>query len=107
MDKVVYFNELFSCYGGLLTNREQDLFELYYEENLSMGEIAQLKGISRSGVGASIKKIEEKLEHYEKVIHKRFMVKKMSELNDFDSLEGIKEAITNILNNYEEHDMMN
>ena len=70
MDKVVYFNELFSCYGGLLTNREQDLFELYYEENLSMGEIAQLKGISRSGVGASIKKIEEKLEHYEKVIHK-------------------------------------
>ena len=70
MDKVLYYNELFSCYGELLTKKEQELFSLYYEENLSMGEIAELKKVSRSGVGARIKRIEKKLEYYESVIHK-------------------------------------
>ena len=70
MDKVLYYNELFSCYGELLTKKEQELFSIYYEENLSMGEIAELKKVSRSGVGARIKRIEKKLEYYESIIHK-------------------------------------
>lgn len=80
MDKVLYYNELFSCYGELLTKKEQDLFSLYYEENLSMGEIAELKKVSRSGVGARIKRIEKKLEYYESVIHKHEIKQDLKEL---------------------------
>ena len=98
MDKVLYYNELFSCYGELLTKKEQDLFSLYYEENLSMGEIAELKEVSRSGIGARIKRIEKKLEHYESIIHKRSIIKSVDKLNECTKLEDIKKAIVHILN---------
>ena len=55
MDKVVYFNNLFTIYKELLTLKEQEIFSLYYEENLSMGEIALNKDISRSAVGSTVK----------------------------------------------------
>ncbi len=70
MNKVLYYNELFSYYKELLTKKEQEVFSLYYEENLSMGEIAQIKNISRSAVGFKIKKVEEKLDNYEQIIKK-------------------------------------
>ena len=57
MNKVLYYNELFSYYKELLTKKEQEVFSLYYEENLSMGEIALLKNISRSAVGFMLKKV--------------------------------------------------
>ena len=60
MNKVLYYNELFSYYKELLTKKEQEVFSLYYEENLSMGEIAQIKNISRSAIGFKIKNVEEK-----------------------------------------------
>ena len=51
MDKVLYYNNLFSIYQKLLTLKEQNIFSLYYEENLSLSEIAENLGISRSAVG--------------------------------------------------------
>ena len=71
MNKVLYYNELFSYYKELLTKKEQEVFSLYYEENLSMGEIAQIKNISRSAIGFKIKNVEEKLDNYEKILKKR------------------------------------
>ena len=71
MNKVLYYNELFSYYKELLTEKEQEVFSLYYEENLSMGEIAQIKNISRSAIGFKIKNVEEKLDNYEKILKKR------------------------------------
>ena len=68
MDKVVYFNNLFTIYKELLTAKEQEIFSLYYEENLSMGEIALNKSISRSAVGNTIKIVENKLEKYESIL---------------------------------------
>ena len=71
MDKVLLYNRLYGCYQELLTEREQEVFSLYYEENLSMGEIAEMKGISRSAVGAMVKNVEEKLDKYETILHKK------------------------------------
>ena len=68
MDKVLYFNNLFTIYKELLTAKEQEIFSLYYEENLSMGEIALNKSISRSAVGNTIKIVENKLEKYESIL---------------------------------------
>lgn len=41
---------LFDFYGELLTGRQRDFFDLYYNENLSLSEIAENAGISRQGV---------------------------------------------------------
>lgn len=65
MDKFLYYNNLFSLYQKLLTPKERLIFSLYYEENLSMGEIADIKGISRSAVGKTIKIVTAKLDNYE------------------------------------------
>lgn len=70
MNKVIYFNELFTIYKKLLTNKESEYFSLYYEENLSMSEIAQLKKVSRSVVGKKIKTVENKLINYENILGK-------------------------------------
>ena len=68
MDKFLYYNNLFSLYQNLLTPKERIIFSLYYEENLSMGEIADIKGISRSAVGKTIKIVVSKLENYESIL---------------------------------------
>jgi len=68
MDKVVYFNNLFSIYKELLTNREQEIFSYYYEENLSMGEIALNEEVSRSFIGNMVKRTEKKLEELESIL---------------------------------------
>lgn len=68
MDKFLYYNNLFSLYQNLLTPKERIIFSLYYEENLSMGEIADIKGISRSAVGKTIKIVTTKLDNYEETL---------------------------------------
>ena len=84
MNKVLYYNELFSYYKELLTKKEQEVFSLYYEENLSMGEIAQIKNISRSAIGFKIKNVEEKLDNYEKILREIFhkLQKTISKIDD-------------------------
>ena len=68
MDKVLYYNNLFSIYQKLLTLKEQNIFSLYYEENLSLSEIAENLGISRSAVGNAVKTVEKKLQNYENLL---------------------------------------
>ncbi len=41
---------LFDFYGDILTQRQRELFDLYYNEDLSLAEIAENCGISRQGV---------------------------------------------------------
>ena len=56
---------LFDYYGDVLTERQKEFYDLYYNEDLSLGEIAAEVGISRQGVRDSIKKAEEELFFYE------------------------------------------
>ena len=65
---VVGMTILFDLYGKLLTERQRDLFELYYQEDLSLGEIAENTGITRQGVRDAIVHAEEALRGFEEAL---------------------------------------
>lgn len=68
MSKNLEVSPLLDYYGGMLTPKQRDLAELYYNEDLSLAEIAELTGITRQGVHDSIKRTEAMLLEYEKNI---------------------------------------
>ena len=49
---------LLDFYGDMLTEKQRDVVELYYNEDLSLAEIAAHSGITRQGVRDSIKRGE-------------------------------------------------
>ena len=68
MGKNLEFGYLLDIYGELLTEKQYEMLDLYYNGDLSLAEIAQQHGISRQGVHDSIKRGEELLLGYEKVL---------------------------------------
>ena len=50
MEKNVEISLLYSFYGRMLTQRQADTVDLYYNEDLSLGEIAENYNITRQGV---------------------------------------------------------
>lgn len=56
---------LFDFYGELLTEKQRVLFDLYYNQDFSLGEIAENEGISRQGVHDAIARAEQALRNYE------------------------------------------
>ena len=66
---------LFDFYGELLTERQKEFYELYYDEDLSLSEIAENYGISRQGVRDVIVRAEAYITEIEDKtgLVKRFM----------------------------------
>ncbi len=60
---------LYDLYSGLLTEKQQNVFDLYYQCDLSLGEIAAEQNISRTAVHDLIKRTEHLLEKYEAKLH--------------------------------------
>jgi hypothetical protein len=58
MSKNFQIAELLDYYGMLLTDKQRETVEFYYNDDLSLGEIAENTGISRQGVRDSIKRSE-------------------------------------------------
>lgn len=56
---------LLDCYGGLLTERQRALLEGYYNDDLSLSELAEPFGISRQAVHDSIRRGERQLLNFE------------------------------------------
>lgn len=57
---------LLDFYGELLSDSRREAAELYYNEDLSLAEIAEGVGITRQGVRDSITKAKAQLTEYEK-----------------------------------------
>ncbi len=58
MEKNVEISLLLSFYKNMLTERQADTIELYYNEDLSLSEVGAELGISRQGVRDNLKRAE-------------------------------------------------
>lgn len=56
---------LFDFYGDILTERQKEFYDLYYNEDLSLAEIAENYGITRQGVRDVIVRAEATLTELE------------------------------------------
>ena len=97
MEKNVEVSLLFSFYRNLLTDRQADTVDLYYNEDLSLAEIGDELGISRQGVRDNLKRAEATLYDVEKKLGlaRRFLLIK-AQLEEIDNvvreLEKLEEA---------------
>ncbi len=96
MDNRIYFINLYDYYSELLTDKQQNYFEGYYFDNLSLQEISENIGVSRNAVSKQLKDVTNKLEYFEeklKLYNKSLKIKKLIEKIDFDTKSKIEELI--------------
>lgn len=65
MEKNIHISMLLEIYGKLLTQKQYDVVDLYYNQNLSLSEIAEEENITRQGVRKNLVDAENKLFDYE------------------------------------------
>lgn len=65
LEKTERINWLLDFYGATLTAHQRELVELYYGDDLSLGEIAEQSDISRQAVYDTLRRAVESLERWE------------------------------------------
>ena len=75
MEKNMELSLLLDFYGELLSEKVRGATELYYNDDLSLSEVAEDMGITRQGVRDLIKRAEGNLYGYEQKLglYKRFL----------------------------------
>ncbi len=109
MDKIYEQTMLFDFYGELLTEHQKSIYADAVYNDMSLGEIAEERGISRQGVHDLIKRCDRILQEYESKLHlvERFAraketVKSIERLTDEnrnhqESLKQIKKLAQELL----------
>ena len=69
IDKDLRTGVLLDIYGGLLTQRQREIMTMYFNDDLSLSEIAEQYGITRQGVHDAIKRGAESLAEYDDILH--------------------------------------
>src|SRR5690625_5210633 len=69
LEKTTKMNMLYDFYEPLLTDKQKEYMALYYREDYSLGEIADLRNVSRQAIYDNIKRTEQLLEKYEDKLH--------------------------------------
>lgn len=85
-DKTLHMTMLLDFYGELLTEKQRSFFEMYYNEDLSLAEMAELMGISRQGARdlivraeATLRETEEKIGLVKRYREQRAVMQRMNE----------------------------
>ena len=88
---------LFDVYGELLTEKQQLILDKYYNEDLSLAEIAEEMGITRQGVHANIRKCRKILGSIEEKVGYISKLRDISEtLKGVKNMDELKDVIDNI-----------
>ena len=102
MEKKVEVSILWEIYGKLLTEKQYEFIEDYYNNDLSLSEIAENNNITRQAVRDIIKKGEKKLFEYEE---KLGIMKRT--LNQEKKIEKVLLELTKIQQNYSDKEIAN
>ena len=89
--------ETYDMYESLLTEKEKEIFNLYYEEDLTLEEISDNLHITKSAVSKTLKVTEKKLTTFEAKLHKLELKNTLKSIIKDDNLDNIKERITKII----------
>ena len=100
MEKKVEISILLEIYGNLLTEKQKEYMNYYYNEDLSLSEIAENDGITRQAVMRILQKSSKKLEEYEQklqIMEKQKQIKKnieqlrkdLKENKELDNIENL------------------
>ena len=84
MAKDLTVSLLLDFYGDMLTEKQRDVVDFYYNQDLSLSEIADNEGITRQGVRDNLKRAEGQL---------RDMEARLGLVKRFDAIRGGLDAI--------------
>lgn len=99
MEKLVQVAQLFDTYGSLLNDKQRDVINCYYNEDLSLNEIAQNNNKSKQAISDMVQRSVDKLFEFENELS---LIKKKNLLREDLSLlrelieSSNKEAIDKI-----------
>ena len=94
MEETVKYSILLELYGGLLTEKQYELLDDYYNKDLGLSEMAENLGITRQAVRDNLKKGENNLLEFEQKLH---LMQKINKIDDLEIDKKIKEKIRGIL----------
>ena len=100
MPKNLEISLLLDFYGEMLTQKQRNFLMYYYDEDLSLSEIAENEGITRQGVRDAVKRAEAQLIEMESKLH---LAARHEELRK--SLEEITACAENINRYNLSHDL--
>jgi len=96
-EKNIAVSMLLDVYGELLSDRQRDVMDMYYNQDLSLSEVAENTGITRQGVRDCVKKSEDMLAGFEKKLHILEKNKRIKSIAA-DILDELKKDIPQIEN---------
>jgi len=93
MDNIFEMSMLLDFYGQMLSERQFEIMDLHFNNDLSFSEISEQLGISRQGVHDNIKRGKEALNEYEKklCLVEKFLKHKMQAVIALDIINSIDE----------------
>ena len=94
----LHFLRLWDLYSPLLTATQREITDLYFNYDLSLGEIAEQKGVSRQSVSDCLQKCRKQLDAYEK---------KLCFMKALDDLSGEYSAYMTAVNRFIEKEKGN
>ena len=94
---------LFDFYGDILTDRQKEFYDLYYNEDLSLGEIAENYNITRQGVRDVIVRAEATLTELE---DKTGLIRRFHAMHkQLEAIEQNARAILSLNTKYEDAEL--
>ena len=94
MEESIKYSILIELYGGLLTEKQRELLDYFYNQDLGLSEIAENLEITRQAVRDNLKKGENNLLEFESKLH---LMKKIEEIENLDIDTKVKNKIRKIL----------